>query len=90
MNFMNNFFTRCRIMDNGLSELKRRCMKTEDFIAHRFGKYEKVMYKGAVAEVISLTAHGVLLRRGNHSFASVLPADIELIENDEFSIIAKR
>ena len=58
-------------------------MTKEDFKRHHFGEHEMVMHEGKPAEVISTTDRGVYLRIGWQHYKTVLPADIELMDNKQ-------
>ena len=56
-------------------------MTKEDYKRHRFGAQEMVMHEGKPAEVIDAGERAVYIRIGWNHYKTVLPQDIELMDN---------
>lgn len=53
-------------------------MDKQDYLKHRFQRYEAIMHKGEPAEIIQAGDDSALIRIGANHYKMVLPADIEL------------
>lgn len=57
-------------------------MDKQDYLKHRFQRYEAIMHKGEPAEIIQAGDDSALIRIGANHYKMVLPSDIEL-KNEE-------